>query len=108
MPIIIARKSLVYGNRRRHPGDEFDARKKDADVLVAIGKAKRKAGDPVVQLTSLRALELEAPEGQDETEAADSATQEQTEVETDAAEVAGPVSEKPKRQYKRRDLTTES
>ena len=37
---LIATKSMSYGGRRLAPGDQFDARPRDARLLIAIGKAK--------------------------------------------------------------------
>ncbi len=37
---LIATKSMSYGGRRLAPGDQFDARARDARLLLAIGKAR--------------------------------------------------------------------
>jgi hypothetical protein len=38
---LIATKSMSYNTRRLMPGDEFDAKDRDARILVGIAKARR-------------------------------------------------------------------
>ncbi|MGC3984824.1 MAG: hypothetical protein QM777_08900 [Pseudorhodoferax sp.] len=43
---LIATKSLSYGGERREEGDPFQAKPRDARLLVAIGKAKHAPSAP--------------------------------------------------------------
>lgn len=40
MKLLVATKSLTYATRRFKAGDEFEAKPRDARLLIAIGKAK--------------------------------------------------------------------
>lgn len=42
---LVATKPLKYGTRRLLPGDVFEAKKKDAKLLVAIKKARPTTGE---------------------------------------------------------------
>lgn len=92
---LIARKAFTYGGARIRPGDAFDATRKDGKVLVAIGRASE-GPSGIAQLASMN---VELPE-QDPPEVAT------TDAEAVTAEAQ--PEPKPKRAYKRRDLTAES
>lgn len=93
---LIARKAFTYGRKRVRPGDAFEATRKDGKALVAIGRASQ-GPSGIAQLAS---MSVELPE-QDPPEVV---------VTTDAEAVTAEAQPepKPKRAYKRRDLTAES
>lgn len=52
--LIIARQAMSYGTRRLRAGDEFTASRRDADILVRIGRASY-PGPKVGSIEDLRA-----------------------------------------------------
>lgn len=46
MAELIATRALTYGTRRLTAGDAFQARPRDARILLAIGKARVPAAEP--------------------------------------------------------------
>lgn len=117
---MIALKPLIYAGKRRKAGEEFPVRgQNDARVLIAIGHAdfapadeedlppSPAAGAPQAELTTATVqadpAADEAPAEAAPPPAAEAATLEQP------AEAAAPeVEARPRRIYRRRDLTAES
>lgn len=79
---LIAKKALIYSGKRIKAGDEFTAERRFGNLFVAIGKAKIAPPEPTVA----------------ESEEVVKPAVEKPTVEAE---------EKPKRTYKRRDMTTE-
>lgn len=44
---MVANQPMTYGTRRLLPGDEFQASRRDADLLERLGRAKVAALDPL-------------------------------------------------------------
>jgi hypothetical protein len=57
---LIAKAAYSYASRRLRAGDEFEASEKDADILLAIGRAERYV-EPKVAKCGTMATEKTAP-----------------------------------------------
>ena len=104
-------KPMQYAGRRVQAGQQFDAHgENDARLLVAIGKAARYTPPvvPVYVAPKSRAILTTTPQSifQPEPVPTVEAVATDTAVTADDAEVHD-ADEKPKRQYRRRDLTAE-
>lgn len=44
---MVANQPMTYGTRRLLPGDEFQASRRDADLLQRLGRAKIATSDPL-------------------------------------------------------------
>lgn len=90
MPTMTTLKPHRYASRSLVPGDEFEASGRDARILAALGRAR------LVEPPS-------APAGEP-TQPADA---EQRSEDAPPAEPPADEAPKPKRKYKRRDMTAE-
>lgn len=126
---MIALKPLTYAGKRRKTGEEFPVRgQSDARVLIAIGSADFAPADEedlppappeTVRVAAPAPAPIEqpaaaetpkpGPEPETRTEAAEPPAGDATASESPAAGAAEPDAEaKPRRTYRRRDLTAES
>jgi hypothetical protein len=122
---MISTRTHLYAGRRLRAGEQFDARgKRDMRLLEALGRARRVHADvipvarpeplivaePVAVVAEPVMTEPEDAELTDAGDAAEGATEdapEQAGTEPEPETEISPRTGRPKRQYRRRDMTAE-
>ena len=67
---LVATKSMTYNTRRLLPGDVFEARERDARILIGIRKAQASSSPPIpLRGPSQEATPVEDPGADDDMEA---------------------------------------